>query len=154
MKGLKVFALATVAALCMAMSAPRAEAQVSLQVNIGAQPVCPYGYFDYAPYRCAPFGYYGPQWYSGGIFIGAGPWFHGPEGFHGYINRRYDPRYGYRGAFPARGDHADWGQHRGWEHNFHGTERRQEQRHGTANRGNANDQRHNDKKKNDHPRHD
>jgi len=35
-----------------------APAQVS--INIGPAPVCPYGYFDYAPYDCAPYGFYGP----------------------------------------------------------------------------------------------
>ena len=55
-----------------------APAQVS--VNIGVAPVCPYGYFDFAPYDCAPYGYYGPDWFVGGVFIGAGPWFHGPRG--------------------------------------------------------------------------
>jgi hypothetical protein len=129
MKGFKVFAVATVAALCMAVTAPSAQAQLSINVNIGAQPICPYGYFDYAPYRCAPFGYYGPTWFMGGVFIGAGPWFHGPEGFHGYVDRHYDPRYGYHGPFPSRGEHADWDRHRGWEHNFHGNYERQEVRH-------------------------
>jgi len=43
---------------------------------------CPYGYYDFAPYSCAPYGYYGPEWFSGGVFIGAGPWFHGPHDFH------------------------------------------------------------------------
>ena len=52
-----------------------ADAQVS--INIGPEPACPYGYYDYAPYRCAPYGYYGPEWFNGGVFIGAGPWFHG-----------------------------------------------------------------------------
>ena len=52
-------------------------------MNVGPEPVCPYGYFDYAPYNCAPYGYYGPTWFANGIFIGAGPWFHGPHGFHG-----------------------------------------------------------------------
>ncbi|HVC45683.1 MAG TPA: hypothetical protein VND90_00425 [Terracidiphilus sp.] len=129
MKRFKVFAVATVAALCLALSAPRADAQLSINVNFGQQPVCPYGYFDYSPYRCAPFGYYGPQWFSGGLFIGAGPWFRGPVGFHGYVDHRYDPRFGYRGGFPRRGERADWGRHRGWEHSFHGTDMRQEQRH-------------------------
>src|SRR5580658_7657608 len=32
-----------------------------------------YGYFSYAPYTCAPYGYYGPDWFVGGVFIGAGP---------------------------------------------------------------------------------
>ena len=62
-----------------------AHSQVSVGVNIGVAPVCPYGYFDYAPYNCAPYGYYGPDWFVGGVFIGAGPWFHGPAGFHGHV---------------------------------------------------------------------
>ena len=81
-----------------------AHAQIS--VNIGAPPVCPYGYFDYAPYSCAPYGYYGPDWFSGGIFIGAGPWFHGPHGFYGHVDNRFDPHHGYAGPLPGRGDHA------------------------------------------------
>ena len=76
-------------------------AQVS--INIGVPPVCPYGYFDYAPYDCAPYGYYGPDWFVGGLFIGAGPWFHGPHGFYGHVDNRYDPHHGYRGPLPARG---------------------------------------------------
>jgi hypothetical protein len=79
-------------------------AQVS--VNIGVAPVCPYGYFDYAPYNCAPYGYYGPDWFVGGVFIGAGPWFHGHPGFYGHVDNRYDPRHGYNGPFPDRGEKA------------------------------------------------
>ena len=78
-----------------------APAQVS--VNIGVAPVCPYGYFDYAPYDCAPYGYYGPDWFIGGLFIGAGPWFHGPRGFVGHVDNRYDPHFGYHGPVPGRG---------------------------------------------------
>ena len=29
-------------------------AQVS--INIGTEPACPYGYYGYAPYNCAPYG--------------------------------------------------------------------------------------------------
>ena len=76
-------------------------AQVS--VNIGVAPVCPYGYFDYAPYSCAPYGYYGPDWFVDGVFVGAGPWFHGPRGFYGHVDNRWDPRRGYRGPLPERG---------------------------------------------------
>ncbi|HEY4010329.1 MAG TPA: hypothetical protein VGM11_09285 [Acidobacteriaceae bacterium] len=72
-------------------------------VNIGPQPVCPYGYFDYPPYDCAPYGYYGPDWFVGGVFLGAGPWFHGPRGFAGHVDNRYDPHNGYRGPMPSRG---------------------------------------------------
>ena len=78
-------------------------AQISVGVNIGEQPVCPYGYFDYPPYSCAPYGYYGPDWFTGGIFIGAGPWFHGPRGFYGHVDNRFDPRNGYHGPVPDRG---------------------------------------------------
>ena len=129
MKRFRLFSLAAVAAVFLALTAPSAHAQVSFGVQIGSPPVCPYGYFNYAPYNCAPFGYYGPEWFQGREFIGAGPWFRGPRGFHGWVNRRYDPRYGYRGGFPHRGERADWGRHRGWEHNFHGNYRNREERH-------------------------
>jgi hypothetical protein len=46
-------------------------------VGVGVAPVCAYGYYPDAPYGCAPYGYYGPSWFSGGVFIGAGPWYHG-----------------------------------------------------------------------------
>ena len=83
-------------------TAHRAAAQVS--VSIGEPPVCPYGYYEVPPYNCAPDGYYGPEWFSGGIFIGAGPWFHGPEHFYGHVDHGLDYRKGYHGAFPARGE--------------------------------------------------
>ena len=85
-------------------SSPSAPAQVS--VEVGGPPVCPYGYFDYAPYDCAPYGYYGPDWFLGGVFIGAGPWFHGHSGFYGHVDNRYDPRHGYHGPLPGRGEPA------------------------------------------------
>ena len=66
---------------------------------------------------------------TGGVFLGAGPWFHGPVGFRGYIDRTYDPRFGYHGGFPVRGERPDWGRHRGWERDFHGREYRTEVRH-------------------------
>lgn len=44
---------------------------------VGPAPVCAYGYFAYPPYACAPAGFYGPSWFVGGVFIGAGPWYHG-----------------------------------------------------------------------------
>ncbi len=57
-----------------------AQAQVGVAIGVGpgyvdGPPVCEYGYYDYYPYACAPYGYYGPQWFSGGVFIGAGPWY-------------------------------------------------------------------------------
>src|SRR5580700_6544436 len=79
-----------------------AQSQVAVGVNIGVAPVCPYGYFDYAPYGCAPYGYHGPDWLFDGVFIGVGPWFHGPAGFHGHVDNRFDPHYGYRGPLFER----------------------------------------------------
>jgi len=107
------------AGLCV-VAMPRAQAQVS--INIGPEPGCPYGYYDYAPYNCAPYGYYGPTWFANGVFIGAGPWFHGPHGFNGHVNNHFDPQHGYHGAMPARGEHAA-ANHRS-PANFHGNEMR------------------------------
>lgn len=90
---------------CSALAIPAAEAQVS--VNIGVAPDCPYGYYDVAPYGCAPAGYYGPEWFSGGVFIGAGPWFHGPANFHGNVDNRFHPEHGYNGPVPNRGEKAE-----------------------------------------------
>jgi hypothetical protein len=95
---------AAVAAVGFMATTPKADAQVS--INIGAEPGCPYGYYDYAPYACAPYGYYRSEWFVGGVFIGAGPWFHGPEGFHGHVDNRFDINHGYRGPVPNRGDLA------------------------------------------------
>ena len=115
-KVLSLSALA-VALLSATFVAPAsAPAQVSVGVNIGAEPVCPYGYFDYAPYNCAPYGYYGPDWFVGGVFIGAGRWFHGPAGFYGHVDNRFDPRHGYHGPMPERNAEA-------FNH-FHGNEAR------------------------------
>jgi uncharacterized membrane protein YgcG len=99
-KSILFSALITVLLLSSTAVAP---SQVSVGINLGPVPVCPYGYFDYAPYDCAPYGYYGPDWFVGGVFLGAGPWFHGPHGFYGHVDNRYDPRNGYHGPLPARG---------------------------------------------------
>ena len=105
MRGLKSLMLTAVAGGCFAAIAPAAEAQVS--VNIGVAPECPYGYYDVAPYGCAPAGYYGPEWFTGGVFIGAGPWFHGRDDFRGNVNNAYHPDHGYKGAMPTRGEKFD-----------------------------------------------
>jgi hypothetical protein len=103
-------------------TARRAEAQVGVGVQIGPAPVCPYGYYEVPPYDCAPYGYYGPEWFVNGVFIGAGPWFHGPANFYGRVDNHFHPDHGYRGAYPARGEHAS----RDVDHikNFHGNEKR------------------------------
>jgi hypothetical protein len=93
------------------LAAPAAHAApVSFAVAIGVSlgyvgpaPVCPYGYYSYYPYACAPYGYYGPQWFSGGVFIGAGPWFHGFYGRPGYGRPGYYGGAGFRGGPVARG---------------------------------------------------
>jgi hypothetical protein len=104
MKLWKPFVLSAVA---IAMLIPSTAGRSQIYVGIGGgPPVCPYGYFDYAPYDCAPYGYYGPDWFIGGLFIGAGPWFHGPRGFYGHVDNRYDPRHGYHGPLPDHGARA------------------------------------------------
>jgi hypothetical protein len=94
-------------------------AHTGVGVAFGAEPDCPWGYYDYSPYSCAPYGYYGPEWFSGGVFVGAGPWFHGSRGFYGHVDTHFDTRSGYTGAMPEHGHYtapADNFQ------NFHGTE--------------------------------
>src|SRR5258708_5025771 len=54
---------------------------------LGPAPVCAYGYYGYYPYACAPYGYYGPDYFVSGGFIGAGPWFHGFFGRPGFYMR-------------------------------------------------------------------
>jgi len=95
--------LLVLSALTVALVNGVSAAPAQVSVNIGVAPDCPYGYFDYAPYNCAPYGYYGPDWFVGGAFIGAGPWFHGPHGFYGHVDNRYDPHHGYKGPLPDRG---------------------------------------------------
>jgi hypothetical protein len=105
MRGLTVLVLAAVAALCFAATTPKAAAQVS--VSVGVAPDCPYGYYDVAPYNCAPAGYYGPEWFTEGVFIGAGPWFHGPDTFRGKVNNHFHPDHGYKGPLPKAGEKAE-----------------------------------------------
>ncbi|MGB2672632.1 MAG: hypothetical protein WA621_11665 [Candidatus Acidiferrum sp.] len=105
MRGFTLLVMAAVAGSCFAATAPRAEAQVS--VEVGVAPDCPYGYYDIAPYDCAPSGYYGPEWFSGDVFVGAGPWFHGGNEFRGKVDNRFDPQHGYKGAKPNRGEKAE-----------------------------------------------
>ncbi|MEO6965641.1 MAG: hypothetical protein ABI076_07045 [Acidobacteriaceae bacterium] len=140
MRILKYLAMFTVVIGLVFFAASPAKAQVSLNfgVNVGPAPVCPYGYFDYSPYGCAPYGYYGPAWFTNGIFLGAGPWYRGPRGYRGWVDNRFDPRYGYRGAFPRRGDRGHFRPY-GRGH-FHGNERRG----GYENHGDHGDHRHGD----------
>ena len=122
MIGFKFVMLAAVAGCLMLATAPKAVAQIA--VEIGVAPECPYGYYDVAPYSCAPYGYYGSEWFNGGIFIGAGPWFHGRDDFRGHVNNRFHPEHGYNGPRPQRGEQRDAS--RSVEHvsNFRGNETR------------------------------
>jgi hypothetical protein len=104
------------AALAIALVSGVSTTPAQISVNIGVEPICPYGYFDYAPYACAPYGYYGPDWFVNGVFIGVGPWFHGPRHFAGHVDNRFDPRHGYKGPLPEHGEEA-------FNH-FHGNEAR------------------------------
>jgi hypothetical protein len=100
MRGFTLLVVAAVAGLAVVATAPKAEAQVS--VNIG---------------------YYGPEWFSDGVFIGVGPWFHGPANFHGYVDNHFHPDHGYKGPTPARGEKAEPARRVDAAH-FHGNEMR------------------------------
>lgn len=105
MRKAQLVLFAAIAGFVWTSTAPVAQAQVA--VNIGVAPDCPYGYYDVAPYECAPAGYYGPEWFNGGIFIGAGPWFHGHADFVGHVDNHFHPNHGYSGHMPHRGERAE-----------------------------------------------
>ena len=85
MKSFRLVLLAALMTVGLAATATKADAQVGVGVGIGpavvdapmvyGPPACDYGYYAYYPYACAPYGYYGPNWFSGGLFIGVGPWY-------------------------------------------------------------------------------
>ena len=119
MNRFRIVALAAVAGICFAAATPSTQAQVG--VEIGVAPVCPYGY-------------YGPEWFTGGVFIGVGPWFHGPEGFHGHVNNRFHPEHGYSGPRPARGDKPEPGKRLDKVAHFKGNEVRDGRGHAVGKR--------------------
>jgi len=93
MRSLKYVGLLAVLLFAVAASA-NAQVAVGVRVGpvvagVGPAPICAYGYYNYYPYACAPYGYYGSSWFVNGVFIGAGPWYH---------SRAYylHPGYGYR----------------------------------------------------------
>jgi hypothetical protein len=85
MRGIKTLVSTTALLVGLAL-APAAHAQIS--INIGVQPVCSYGYYGYAPYSCAPMGYYGSGYFYNGIFLGMGPWAGWGYG-HGWGGHRF-----------------------------------------------------------------
>lgn len=121
MRSLTFLLLTAAVGVGLNITAPTAQAQVG--VEVGVEPVCPYGYYDVPPYACAPAGYYGPEWFNGGLFIGVGPWFHGRDDFRGYVDNHFHPDHGYRGHMPERGERADESRRVDAAH-FHGNEMR------------------------------
>ncbi len=102
MKYLRYVALLALLTLPLAYSQAAVRVGVGIGVGVAGPPVCAYGYYPDYPYACAPYGYYGASWFSGGVFIGAGPWYHGWG--HPYYGR------GYGRGFYGRG------YDRGWNH--------------------------------------
>jgi hypothetical protein len=112
--------------------APNADAQISVTIG-GPPPVCSYGYYGYAPYSCAPVGYYGSGYFYNGVFLGMGPW-SGWGYNHGWGGHRFvsagGGRYtgGYHGAAvvhttnrgAAHTSSAHYSQPRAAEHNTGG----------------------------------
>src|SRR5437016_5912346 len=86
MRSLKYVVL--LAALVLPATHSQAQVSFGVGVQIGPPPVCDFGYYPYSPYACAPYGYWGPEWFADDIFIGAGPWYHyyylHPEFFVGF----------------------------------------------------------------------
>jgi hypothetical protein len=72
MRGL-IGLLCTTALFAPLALAPEANAQIAINIG-GPPPICSYGYYGYAPYSCAPVGYYGSGYFYNGIFLGMGPW--------------------------------------------------------------------------------
>ena len=105
MRGIKFVVLAAAVA-GMFFTATTLKTQAQISVNVGVAPDCPYGYYDYAPYNCVPDGYYGSEWFNGGVFVGVGPWFHGSNDFHGRVDNTFDTQHGYNGERPKVGDKA------------------------------------------------
>lgn len=87
MRGLKTL-LGTTALLAGLTIASAAQAQIVINIG-GAPPRCAYGYYGYAPYACAPMGYYGPGYFYNGIFVGMGPW-SGWGYSHGWGSHRFE----------------------------------------------------------------
>lgn len=102
---MKKLMLLSLLGFCLLAAPPAHAARVVVgfgfgaPVYVGPPPVCAYGYYPYYPYACAPYGYYGPEWFYGGVFIGAGPW------FHGFYHRGWYGRPGFygRGGYYGRG---------------------------------------------------
>lgn len=78
----------TTALLVPLVLVPAARAQITIGIGVNP-PVCSYGYYNYAPYGCAPSGFYGPGYFYNGIFLGVGPWANWGYG-HGWGGHRFN----------------------------------------------------------------
>ncbi len=76
------------------------------------EPVCQFGYYPMYPYGCAPYGYWAPNYFVDGYFLGAGPWFRGwgwrPAFGYGF-RAGFRGEYGFRGGVPVRGGFVNRG---------------------------------------------
>jgi len=77
---LRIFGLLATVGICL-LSPSNANAQ-PVFVGVGVGPAY------YGPAPVCVYGYYGPEWFVSGVFIGAGPW------FYGFYGRPF-----YRGGF-------------------------------------------------------
>ncbi len=72
-KKMRYLKYAALLAICMfAAAAPSHAQRVFVGVGVGPAyygpaPVCAYGYYGYYPYACAPYGYYGPDYFVSGV---------------------------------------------------------------------------------------
>jgi hypothetical protein len=57
MHRMKLFTLVATAVFAAIAAVPTTQAQIT--ISVGAVPICPYGYYDYAPYNCSPYGHVG-----------------------------------------------------------------------------------------------
>lgn len=145
MRYLRYFALMAGSFALAGVMATSASAQVRVGVGVGVgpaivddgpAPICAYGYYDYYPYACAPYGYWGPDYFVNGVFIGVGPWARGYWGFDRFghrtwFDRGFDRDRGFRGF--DRGDRGFRGNDRGFrggdrgfrgnDRGFHGNDR-------------------------------
>src|SRR5271165_7475417 len=94
---------------CSPAQVPVPMASVGVGVSgVPMEPSCMYEYYDYAPYGCAPMGYYDNSYFSGGMFIGIGPWYHhsynryyrynSMRGYHSHTTIVVHNHYGYGGS--------------------------------------------------------
>ncbi len=96
-------ALAAIAAWAITPGGPKAAAQ-NQSISLESPLIAPTATVLAHHLACAADGYYGPEWFNAGVFIGAGSWFHGPNDFQGKVDNTFDPQNGYIDVLPKDGD--------------------------------------------------